>query len=227
MKRTLSLALALMFVLALAGTALAEAKFTAKDKKLITFEGENVGYFYALIENTGDAAGFVDNGSLVGFVDGDNILFTESYVSTAPYRQWLEPGETAYVRESIYEDTLKTTAVADYKFSVKPYSYGTEYVSYPAQAEPVTFDVSSYSNYVYVTFTNTTDKVLYDYTVVVAAYDANDALCYVGSDSSSSVGIHPGSTVTFKLYIDSNLPSYYLRNGITFAKTDAAVYVEK
>ena len=72
------------------------------------------------MQNTGDAAGYVDyKGNIVASDAEGNIILTENYVSTAPDEVYLEPGEYAYVCENIYDDALDTAEVADCQFSIR------------------------------------------------------------------------------------------------------------
>ena len=69
-----------------------------------------------------------------------------------------------------------------------------------------------------VTFTNTTDEILYGAYVVAAITDNDNNIVYVDRQNYESIGIHPGSTVTVKLYIDGDYINYYEINGIYLAR---------
>lgn len=228
MKRFLTLLMTLCCVMALATTALADAKISVTDKKLITFEGDWTGYFFAKVENTGDTGTYVGwDGALVCFDSDDNILFTDGYISTCPGAIYLEPGETAFIKNSVLEMELEKSTVADYKFSIKADDYGYSYTRMTAEATLSYEGADSYDNYIYVTFTNTTEDVLYGLYAVVALYDQNGALMFVDYEYTSSFGIHPGSTVTAKIDIDKALVNYYTRELLTPTTAEAVVYVEK
>ena len=87
-------------------------------------------------------------------------------------------------------------------------------------------DVSGYGlphrEYPYgnVTFTNTTDEIIYGAYVVCAIMDRNDNVVYVDRDRYNNLGVHPGSTVTLKMYIDSDYIDYLEVNTINLAKVD-------
>ena len=51
--------------------------------------------------------------------------------------------------------------------------------------------------------------------------DADGALIYVSNDSLYNVAVHPGSTVTVQLSIDSDLCRYYAENGVTIASVES------
>jgi hypothetical protein len=46
----------------------------------------------------------------------------------------------------------------------------------------------------------------------------------VNTNRLESVGLHPGSTATFSLYIDSDNINYLEANGIQVSSVDAIVY---
>ncbi len=228
MKRFLALLLTLCCVMALATTALADAKISVMDKKLITFEGEWSGYFFAKVENTGDTGAYVGyDGMLVCFNSDDEILLTDNYISTCPSGIYLEPGETAYIKNTVLETELEKSTVATYKFSIKADDYGYTYTAMNAEATISYAGANSYDNYIYVTFTNTTEDVIYGLYAVAAMYDQNGALMFVDYEYTSTFGIHPGSTITAKVDIDKDLVNYYTRELLTPTTAEAVVYVEK
>lgn len=201
-------------------TAFAEGKLKATEKNLIVYG--NGSYFFAKVENVGDAPIATGNGDLVLFTEDDEILLSTNYVSTLPSDVVLEPGESLFVRDSEWEDALETNPVADYKFSISPSNYSADtIIQVPSEA---TFEYSEediYDNYVYVTLTNTTDAPVSNFYVVAALRDADGALIYVSNDSLYNVAVHPGSTVTVQLSIDSDLCSYYAENGVTIASVES------
>lgn len=228
MKRIIVLMIALSCILNLAVPALADAELTIEKKNLITFEGDWRAYFFAKVTNTGDTGTYIDyGGKLVGFDDSVDVVFMNEYVGAFPSSVYLKPGEYAYIRDYLLEDELKTKKVVDYKYSIKPDNYGNDYDMIPCEAEMEYSSADTGNNYIYVTFTNPLDTILYGFAITVAMYDAQDELIYVNGDSTSSLGVHPGSTVTTKIYIDSDLAEYFLRNALTPTKVDALVYINK
>ena len=151
-------------------TAFAEGKLKATEKNLIVYGTES--YFFAKVENVGDAPIATGNGDLVVFTEDDEILFSTNYVSTLPSDVVLEPGESLFVRDSEWEDALETNPVTDYKFSISPSNYSADtIIQVPSEA---TFEYSEediYDNYVYVTLTNTTDAPVSNFYVVAALRD--------------------------------------------------------
>lgn len=226
MKRVVTVLMVLLLVVSFTSPAFAAAKMTVVNKSLITFEGDWKGYFFAKVENTGDAAGYLEyGGKLVGFNADDDIILTENYVGSYPSRMRLEPGEYAYIREYFLENALKTDTIADYKFSIKTEDRGSDYTKLPCEAKLEYSSASKYDNYINVTFTNTTESTLYGFAVTVAAFDQKGELVFVEGDSTSSIGVHPGSTLTLKLRIDSDLAEYFQRKDIKLTEVDAFVYV--
>ena len=151
-------------------TAFAEGKLKATEKNLIVYGTES--YFFAKVENVGDAPIATGNGDLVVFTEDDEILFSTNYVSTLPSDVVLQPGESLFVRDSEWEDALETNPVTDYKFSISPSNYSADtIIQVPSEA---TFEYSEedpYDNYVYVTLTNTTDAPVSNFYVVAALRD--------------------------------------------------------
>jgi hypothetical protein len=223
MKRCFCVILALLCVIS--ATAFAEGKLTVSQKSLFELDADDSGYFYAKIENTGDAPIGVGYGKLVAFSANDDILISKDYVSTYPSNIVLNPGEYAYARESLWESMLESNDIADYKFSIAASDYASEVDRLPCTVEFSTLDENSYDNYVYVTFTNTGESILYGCYITAALFDADGNLLYVDGNSYDSMGVHPGSTVTLKLYVNNDLVAYFARHSLKADKADAVVFV--
>lgn len=217
-------ALLLAMLLLCAACASAEGKLVVDQKQLYLIEGTEYGYFYAKVENTGDAAVGIDDGKFVGFSASDDIILSQSYLSTSPSSMILQPGEYAYVAQTFWEEALKDSPVTDFKFSISEGSYSIAYEKVPCEA---TFDfkgVDTYENYLYVTFTNTTEQPQYDFYITAALLDASGNILYVTTNSLSSIALHPGSAVTVKIYMDDTMLKYYQAHDLTPASVDAMVY---
>ncbi len=223
MKRIFALVLALTVCL-FSAAALAEGKLTVTEKNLLEFEDSDTAYFFAKVENTGDDAIGVGSGKLVAFSADDEVLVSENYVSACPDSAILQPGESLYVNEFIWETALESSDIADYKFSMESDDYGAPLNFIPCSA---TIEVNGeYDSYVYVTLANDTEEVQYGLYITVALHDAEGALIFVKGQSADYVGIHPGSTVTIRVYIDSEFIEYYTNTGIEPATVDAYVCYE-
>ena len=200
MKKLMALILVLS-VLFFSVAAVAEGELTVTSKNVIIKIGHDSGIFVARVENTGDKPIYYDNGKLVIFSDKDDILDTQNYVYSSPNSILLKPGEYTYCYEFLWSSPLQNATIGDIKFSVTSDTRGYKYEQLPATAVMETTGSGSYTyNYVNVTFTNTTDDILYGAYVVAAITDEEDNLIYVDRNSYDSLGIHPGSTVTLKMY---------------------------
>lgn len=224
MRKILAAVLLMSLALSSFGV-LAEGQLTTTQKSLLEIDGEDKGYFFARVENTGDAGLFVGSGKLVGFSANDDILVSTDYVSSYPGGIQLAPGEYAYVREFLWESVLKDKDIADYKFSAESSPYGTEAKKLSSDVNFEIGGVDSYNNFVYVTVTNDSPDIVYGLYVVAALFDANKELIYVESNSYDSLGLHPNSTVTLKLYVDNDLVKHYQAHDIKPTSADAQVYI--
>ena len=214
----------LLMTAALAEEAAPKAQITVVEQRFINMDDDGRGFYFAKVQNTGDAAGYADyKGNLVLFDADGNIILTENYVHTKPSDVYLAPGEYAYVCENIYDDAIDESAVADCKFSIKAVDDGEEYDKIVSEAK---IHYEEDDNYVDVTFTNTTDEILYDYEIVAAMYDQNGELLFVSAETVSGIGVHPGSTVTIRLYMSEDVVMYLYREGLTPTTVDALVYCE-
>ncbi len=227
MNKKFLLILVLMTVLCFTASVFAEAEFTVSDKTLITSEGDSNGYFFAKVENTGDSGAYVGYGKLVGFTPDDDVILSEEYVGTYPSTIYLEPGDYAYIEEWIYESELQTNTVADYRFSIKPGTYGTQYAKQPCIAEVQYSSSETYGNCVNVTIANVSSDILQNFYITSAVYDQNGELIYVAGDMFDTIGITPGSTVIIKQSIDSSTSAYIARNKLVPTTVESFLYIEK
>lgn len=221
MKRMVSLLLILVF--AFLASASAEGKLKVTEKNLIVYTGKDSGSFYAKIENVGDAAVGVDSGDLVVFSEDDDILLSESYITTSPSYVVLQPGDYLYAKKFLWDSSLKNAAIGDYKFSIPTRKSTSVFTKIPCEATFELLGTDSYDNYIYVTFSNPLDAPTYEFYIAAALHDANGNLLFVDSNVLSSIAVHPGSTITAKLYIDSDLVEYYEANDLVPASVDAMV----
>ena len=217
------LALLIVGLLFCSVTAFAEGKLKATQKTLITNPGSSNGYFFAKIENVGDAAVSMDSSSLVIFTEDDEILLTESYINTYPSSVLIEPGDYLYVYEWLYDSKLQASVVTDYKFSASKGRGKTSITKVDCKVELSLPGAGSYNNHAYITFSNTTDKPIKDFYVSVALHDDQGNLVGVSTNSYSSITIHPNSTVTIDLSIDNDYLVYCEMNKIVPASADAIV----
>jgi hypothetical protein len=217
--------LTVMLILACA-FALADGKQKVVQKNYYVVESySNYFYFFAKVENAGDAPITLDTGMLVIFDQDDEIVQTENYVY--PYPRYLEPGEYAYARDWTFLE-IGADDIGDVKFSIGLDRLRNPVTRIPCEAVYDAGDpLSKYDDYIYVTIANTTDQTLFNLRVVGALLDEEGNILYVGQDSMSNLGIHAGSTVTARLYIDSDFAEHFMNNRIVPAVVDALVYIEE
>lgn len=225
MKRLIAVLLVLCF--ALGSTALAEGKLKVTDKTLIVYDGDDNGYFFARIENTGDAPVAVSYGNLVTFDDEDEIIFSDGLVSICPNYVMLDPGEFVFACEFLWESALTEKEVADFKFSAEKRSSGDNVTIIPTEITYSLKGAGTYENYFYVTIANDSDEMLDTPYVVAVLYDEDGNIAYVDSESLSALKIHPHSTVTITLSISDDMMVYYNKHGIKIGEAEAYIYIEK
>lgn len=213
----------------MANFAYAEEELSVPETSLLEFEGEyssDTGYFFAKIENNSEVAVAIDSGTLVAFKENDEILLTMEYIGSSPSGVVLEPGEYIYAKDFLWDDALESANVTDYQFSVSTKETGRQLERISCEATYEIAGNDENDNYVYVTFTNTTDETRYDFYISSALHDAEGNLIFVETQCASDVALHPGSTVTVKMYVDKEFVEYYEENGIEPASVDAMVYYE-
>ena len=219
-----------VFLLVLAGSIMltgncyAAGNVTVTDKSISMLAGDDSGHFYAKIENDGDAPVGVDNGKLVLFSANDEILVTSDYVNTYPSRIILNPGEYTYINEFLWDSALKNQTIGDIKFSIDSTDRGTEVERIPCEASFEINGSDSYDNFIHITITNDSSETRSGYYLVGALLDTAGNLVYVDTSQYEHVGLHPGSTATFSLYIDKDNIDYLESNGIQVGSVDAIVY---
>ncbi|MBE5786864.1 MAG: hypothetical protein E7324_04905 [Clostridiales bacterium] len=219
MKKMAALVLAMICIFT--SSAFAAGKLKVISKNLIEFDGDDTGYFFAKVQNVGDAAIGVRTGKLVGFSENDEIIISESIVYSTPSYIRLEPGEYVYVTEYLWEPILETEDVVDYKFSMETYANPQRYEIIPCE---VRYELDGqYNSYVSVTFTNTADKEQEGIHVSVALTDEEDHLVFVDGNAINGVVVHPGSTITVKMSIDSRIIEYYNNHETKIVNADAIV----
>jgi len=214
----------MMGMVLMASGTLAAGEISVDDKTAFIFPGKDSGYFYAKIENTGDAPVGIDSGQMVLFSDSDDILETASYVNTYPSRLILNPGEYTYVSEFLWNSTLKNQTIGDVKFSISDTDRGRDVRQIPCEVSVDMKGSDSFDNYINVTVMNEDSDIRYGYYMVVALMDTAGNLIYVDENSYEHVGLHPGSTATFGLYIDNDIVEYFEANRIEVGAVDALVY---
>ena len=184
------------------------------------------GYLYAKVENVGDKPIKVNAGLLEIYDANGDPLTSTDYVNA--YVEYLQPGEYTYV--SAYEDVdAGVDAIDDYMFTVSGKSDNeTQILTIPCEAKYEVDDSNKYwtNYYMYATYTNPTDKPLYNLEVVAALLDAEGNILYVEGNNMYNTALHPGSTVTVRMDISSGFIEYYEAKGFVPTSVDAIAYVE-
>lgn len=225
MKKLTALILSVLLICS-AATGLAEAVFTVTSQSAYVYPEKDTGAYFARVENTGDTGAYFGDGKLELFKGGNEKLTSVDYISSNPYGIWLEPGESTYVSEYLWGSELLRATVSDAKLSVAAGEYGYRYRKLPLEAEIEMPDGQAYENYVNVTFTNTTDEIIYGGAIVCALLDAEGKVIFVSTNSYDTIGVHPGSTITAKLYVDYDMALYFQTNNIEPARAEAVLYYD-
>lgn len=226
MKKMFALTLCAMLLL-LSVSALAAGELTVKENMVMLYPGKTSGYFVAKVENTGDAPTYYGDSNLVIFSKDNDILATEKYLSPVLSHIMLAPGEYTYVLKDLWGDELKGAVVGDVKFSVKPDDTGVEALSVANEAKLNIVKGKSYGHTMDVTLTNSTESAMDELSIICVVRDAEGNLLYSCRRTIDDILLHPGSTVTVKIYVDSDFVEYCRTNSITPASAEALIYTSK
>lgn len=225
MKKLTALILSVILVCFYAA-GLADAAFTVTSQSTYVYPGKDTGAYFARVENTGDTGAYFGDGKLTLLNEQNEKLLSVDYISANPYGIWLEPGEAAYVSEYLWGTALLNASVFDAQLSVQKGEYGYTYKKIPLEAEIDMPEDQAYENFINVTFTNTTDEILFGGAIVCAMMDAQDNLIFVSTNTYDTIGVHPGSTITAKLYVDYDMALYFQTNNIKPARAEAILYYD-
>ena len=228
MKKFFAFFLVLVLVLS-ANSAFAAGKLSVEKENFYVTSGWSIyGTAFAKVTNTGDAPIAINTGLLEIYnAEGDALTSTDYYSDPARY---LQPGEYTYVKiydeiESIEEPSEATSYMLNITGKEESY-YVTQRFPCTATYEPDSGDGYLSYDCLYATFTNDTDETVYGINVVIALLDAEGNILYVTTDGLySSIGLAPGSSVTFCEYIDSDFVEYFEKNGLQPATVDSIAYV--
>lgn len=222
MKKLAAIVLALCFLLPF--TAFTEGNLTVLQKNFHLLTDKNSGYFFAKVENTGDAPLYADNGTLEIFAKDNTLLVTETYLDTNPGYLLLQPGEQAYLCEYIWNDALENVEIGDVKLIFQTRDRGYSFEKVASTVAYDTFHDDRYDNFLYVTFTNDTDATMFDYYISVAILDEGGNILLAEGNAYETVGIHPGSTVTVKVYVKPDLLKHWTLHDLTMHTVESHVY---
>lgn len=199
MKNKLFAMIALLTILTLGVSAMAEGQIALSNERYtLDDEGEKA-YVFALAENIGDKAMKLNDASFELLdKDGKVIEDTESVKAVADY---LQPGERSYVYAVIDLEDVEGE-IADHRFSIKGKEndkYTSVRLSAACELDPEDSDTAL------VTVTNDTDEVVYGVKGAVTFLDGEENIVAINSVSMlSKVGLNPGSSVTMKVGVPSD-----------------------
>ena len=231
MKRCLVLSLAFMLLLsAFSACASAEGHISVTDQAFLELEQLGTVYFYARLENDGDAPVSPNYGILKGYTENGDPVIDDSYIFALFGQKPLEPGESTYVKavfRDVYED------ITDYEFTMLSVSgdVGTQNIEeiIPTETDlglDVIVDSTKRTarSYVEVVVTNDTDEI-WDRTYVVAAlYDEDNNLLCIADYYFSNIEIYPNTAVKLKVQISPNFINYFNAQNATISRSEVSVY---
>ena len=224
MKKT-NFALAVMAGAAVFGTgAYAQGVLPEAAGSLIELPYSQSAYYFGKVVNDTQEDVVLGEGILIGYNAAGETLLYEEYITTDPVYMILEPGEFTYIRCPITNEMLEEDDVAAYDFTIgMSESAGSKIVRHEGSAA-IELDLENPdNNYVVVTITNDTEDIPYEWYTYAALYDENNDLVYV-LDVPQNIGIHQGSTVSWKYKIDSEIMKFFLENDIIPISAEGFAY---
>ncbi|NLX82625.1 MAG: hypothetical protein GXZ04_02240 [Clostridiales bacterium] len=222
MKKLFALCMALLLLVP--ALALAEGKLTITQDSLIMLTDIS-GWYFARVENTGDAPALLEAGALTFFGEDGAEVHKIDYISTNLGNVELKPGQYAYISRMLWEDPLKDVKVAKHSFVFADTPYGTPVKTIPGEVKLQLKALGDSENNAFVTFTNPTSEVLYYIEVVVAITDEAGKLVSVAEHSNLGMGVHPGTAVTVMMRLENDLLTALKDAGtdMTKLKADALI----
>ncbi len=185
------------------------------------------GYVFAKLENSGNKPIKVNNGLLEIFdEEGDAITSSDSYTA---YARYLDPGDYTYIRISTSIKNIESVSeVDDYMLTVTGKSgLDKQTIRLECQGKYVENEKSGYYtyNYMYATVTNNTEEPLYQPYVVFALLDEEENILYlVGDNLDRNEALMPGSSIIFRVAVDSDFVDYFEKNSIVPSSLDVIAY---
>lgn len=217
---------AAMLLMLCAGTALADGQATITRQLAQTYDYGDVffTYYFAEVQNTGDAPIVLDGGKLELYnAEGGTIYSAQVYNC---YPSVLGPGEIGYVREYTNMDT--PDAVASYRFdlSASPASTGSvSYLTCESSFEQKTLYEDQTSTTITARLTNPQQETLRGIMTVYALYDATGNILFVDTLSATYLGLPAGSTVELSTVVDGEIEATWNAQGVAPASAKAIAYV--
>jgi hypothetical protein len=209
-------------------TAFAAGKLSVTQENFIVTNIYSIyGYAYARIDNVGNKPIKVNAGILEIFNSEGAAITSSDYLRE--YAEYLQPNEYTYAQIYAEIEGVELTAVDDYLLTIT----GKSDASYISQRLQVTTDYEEdvkdgyyTSDYMYATVTNSTDKPIYDVTVLLVLLDANGNILFMDdANMYNEKAIMPGSSIIVKKEVSSSFIEAYEKEGLTPAAVDAIAFV--
>lgn len=227
MKKLVCLLLALSLLLSFTA-ALAEDRVTVDQQNLhvVLDYYWNYGYAYAKVTNVSNEPLRPDE--IVFEIKDENGEFVPVTKYGSTILPVIEPGEKTYVWFSLYSTELENiTDETEFMITVTASAPYSEITCFPVEAS-IELDVAEgwfTYDYVNVTFTNTTDEILYEIHLYYALLDAQGNILYIDGTTPYSLGVMPGSTIVFRDSVSSDYLDYLAEKGMVPEAVDAVAFV--
>lgn len=231
-KRLIALFAAVLMVAMLVPAALAAGQMTLEKEAFLVLPsyGTTVyGYYFAEIQNTGDAALKLQDAVLIlKGKEGDELKKREWFSS---YPQVINPGESAYISVYDYLDTEEAKdEITSYSFDIKGSTQPSmKTTMYTVEDAAYQLEQGDYSNSAYVTalIKNETDVPCYNINAVIVLRDAEGELLFVDSTTLYGAGIPAGGEILVRREIDSSIVDHFVDQAIKPASVEVLAYTEE
>lgn len=228
MKRFFAVLLVLSLLVPISAFAAGKLVATQEDFYVVQSWSSFYGYAFMKLENTGNKPVEFSAGLFEIYDENGDTLTSDSYFQL--YGRYVAPGDYVYAKISEeIKDIEGPSQVDDYMLTVTGKSTDREIKKFACETiyEP-DYQYSRYSSgpYMFATFTNDTDDIIYGVNIVFALLDDDGKILYIDSTSVyDSVGIHPGATITARESVDDDIIEAYEKKGLKPTHVDAYAYI--
>jgi hypothetical protein len=231
-KRLIALAAIVWMAAMLMPAALSAGKMTLEKEAFLVVPSYGTtiyGYYFAEIQNTGDAVlGLQDAVLILLGKEGAELRKREWFNS---YPQVINPGESAYISVYDYLDTEEVNdEIASYSFDIKASTQPSiKTTMYTVGDAAYQLEQGDYSNSAYVTalIKNETDAPCYNINAVIVLRDAEGELLYVDSTTLYGAGIPAGSEILMRMEVTSDIVDHFVNQDIEPASVEVLAYTEE
>lgn len=221
-KRICIFAIAILFCLSMSPTyAVGKLEVVQQNFHFVDKSWYNC-YYYLKVENTGDKNVTKSNALYEIYDENGDPLESTTY-GIYCYPSCIAPGETGYVycSDDIDDSYSSQADTIDGMVTIIGKTTSNDApIRYSATGE---YTQNSGDDEISISFTNTTENILWGVKFVVALLDEADNILYV-NDFSTSVGLHPGSSFTFNMSIDKAFKTTWAREGLIPSVVDVIAY---